>query len=158
MIYDDISRLAVTKIKWYQTLTAAYGPGCKFLSKMTSETNKPLHAYFLLIFFVKDRTYANQVRFLDFSDAFGIWFFVRRMFFYGIHALLKNMYFENIRAPLSKRCKHSNSQCKDQKSNECFSNHSALLGFLLLVQCTTKIECLKICMDVNLTLHLHILI
>jgi hypothetical protein len=36
---------------------------------------------------------------------------------------------------LSKRCKHSNSQCKDQKSNECFSNHSALLGFLLLVQC-----------------------
>ena len=56
-------------MKWCQTLTAAFGTRRKLLSKLPSETNKPLHAYYLLVVRGKDRTDASKVTFNNYADA-----------------------------------------------------------------------------------------
>lgn len=95
-------------MKWYRTLTSsASGAGCEHLSKSSSETDKPLHTYLILVFLGEDQTDANQVIFQHGIYAFFTWDRVLRgMLFYDIHAIFKNKDFGNLKAPMRKRYKH----------------------------------------------------
>ena len=68
-------------MKWCRTLTTALGTGCKFFSKLTSESNKPRLAYCRLVNSIKDRTNASQVSSKQYVDAFWTWGFVWGIFF-----------------------------------------------------------------------------
>jgi hypothetical protein len=95
-------------MEWCPALTtSASGADGEHLSKLASETDKPLHAYRLLVFMAEGRTDANQVIFQHGVSANSIrGLALRGVFFYDIHAIFKNIGFGNLEAPVSKCCEH----------------------------------------------------